>query len=241
MSNEASEILSQAKAQVRKEKLNNFFKQNFKLIRNLVIAALIAVLIFFVVNVFNKSRQAKFSEILHQSLIDQQIGNIAKAKENLKIIYDAKTAPNGVQSLASLRLATLLFDEGKKAEAAEIYVKINQCRSCDNYIKDLSGLLAVKSWMSDENEVKKDDLIARIEKIESKNKLLKYYILEQKAILEMLKNNLEKSYQIFELISKNSESSQVLKTRANQHLQMIIDKGFEPKIDPKSATKEAKK
>lgn len=237
MSNEVNEIINQAKAQATKEKLNNFLKKNFKLIRNLAIAAFVAFLIFFAGNSFYKSRQVKFSEILHQSLINQRVGDTAKAKENLTIIHNAKTAPSGVKSLASLRLAALLFDEGKKSQAAEIYVEISKCRSCDDYIKDLSGLLAVKSWMSDENEIKKDDLIARIEKIESRNKMLKYHILEQKAILEMQRNNLEKSYQIFELISKNPESSQVLKARAAESLRVIIGKGFEPKTDTKLEVK----
>ncbi len=237
MSNEVSEIINQAKSQAKKERISNFFKKNLKLIKAFAITSFFALIIFFALNAFHNSRQAKFSEILHQSLINQQIGDIEKAKENLRIIYNAKTAPSGVKSLASMRLAALLFDEGKKSEALEIYLKINECMYCDNYIKDLSGLLAVKSWMSDEDEVKKDDLIARIEKIESRNKMLKYYVLEQKAVLEMQRNNLEKSYQIFELISKNPESSQILKARAKESLRIIIGKGFEPKIDDKLEAK----
>jgi hypothetical protein len=237
MSNEVSEIINQAKSQAKKERISNFFKKNLKLIKAFAITSFFALIIFFALNAFHNSRKAKFSEILHQSLINQQMGDIEKAKENLRIIYSAKTAPSGVKSLASMRLAALLFDEGKKSEALEIYLKISECMSCDNYIKDLSGLLAVKSWMSDENEVKKDDLIARIEKIESRNKMLKYYVLEQKAVLEMQRNNLEKSYQIFELISKNPESSQILKARAKESLRIIIGKGFEPKIETKPEAK----
>ncbi len=237
MSNETMNLINQARLQVKRENLKNFFYKNKKIIKTLAIIALVTVVALLVLNAFHKSRQVKFSEILHQSLINQQIGDIAKAKENLKTIYDAKFAPSGVRSLASLRYAALLFDEGKKTQAAEIYVEINSCSSCDSYIKDLSGLLAVKTWLSDEEEVKKEDLIARIEKIENNSKTLKYYVSEQKALLEMQKNNLEKAHKIFDLIAKNPESSQSLKSRANDHLKMIIEKGFEPKIIQKAAPK----
>jgi hypothetical protein len=91
--------------------------------------------------------------------------------------------------------------------------------------------------MSDKEEVQKADLSSRIEDIENSAKTLKYYITEQRALLEMQRNNLEKSYQIYELIAKNSESSQALKARARNGLSMIISKGYEPKVEIKSEEK----
>lgn len=235
------ELLNQARAQVRKENFKNFFYKNKKIIKALVVLGFLAAIIFLAWSAINNYRQEKFSEILHQSLIDQQIGDAPKAKENLKKIYEAKLAPSGVRSLASLRYASIIFDEGEKSQAAEIYAEINKCHSCDNYVRELAGLLAVKSWMADENEVKKEDLNARIEKIENRAKLLKYYISEQRAILEMQKNNLEKSYQLFDLIAKSSESSSALKARANDYLKMLGEKGFEPKVEAKKAEKTEEK
>ena len=231
---EALELISQAKSQARSENLQKFLRS--KLAIRATLAVITLAVLFSGFAVFQNVQQEKFSEILHQSLINQQAGAIDKAKENLKRIYEAKLAPNGVKSLASLRYAALLLNDGKKMEAAKIYQKLNHCRSCDDYVQELGGLLAVRTWMSDEEEMKKEDLAARIEKIENSSNILRYYISEQRALLEMHKNNLEKSYQIFEAIAKNPEGPQVVKARATDGLKMIAARGFEPKIENKEAS-----
>jgi hypothetical protein len=235
MSDEMIHLINQARAQAKRDQWKRFISG--KVVVRILLLTIILGAGFAGFRSYNKSQQQKFSEILHQSLINQQIGEIEKAKENLKTIYEAQSAPSGVKSLASLRYAALLLEEGKKSEAAKIYAEVNDCNSCDDYVKDLAGLLAVKVWMSDEAEVKKEDLSARIEKIENASKLLRHHIAEQRAFLEMQKNNLEKSYQIFESISKSPEGSQALKSRANDGLKIVVSKGFEPKVEVKTAEK----
>lgn len=231
MSDEMNSLINQARSQAKSEGLTRFFNKNKKTISTLAIATSVALVGFLVIDFVQTSRQEKFSEILHQSLINQQVGDIAKAKENLKKIYDTKSAPSGVRSLASLRYAAFLLEEGKKEEAAKIYLEINECRSCDDYIQSLAGLLAVKVWLSDEAEIQKADLSARIEKVENSSKILRHYIAEQRAFLEMQKNNLEKSYQIFESIEKSPDVDQATKARAADGLKMLAAKGFEPKSE----------
>ncbi len=226
--NEMINLINQARAQAKRDGLFRFFGKNKKTILTVSIAALVATIGFLAFNSFQKSRQEKFSGILHQSLIDQQVGETEKAKENLKKIYDAKSAPSGVWSLASIRYAAFFLEEGNKSEAEIIYQKVHSCRSCDDYIRDLAGLLVVKTWMSDVNEVKKEGLNSRIEAIENSSKTLRYYISEQRALLELQKNNLEKSYQIFDAIAKNPEVSQSLKTRAADGMKIVVSKGFSP-------------
>ena len=241
MSDEVTNLINQAKDQARKENLKNFFCQNGKTLSRLAIAALVLAVVLLGLNSFQNSRQAKYSEIFHQSLISQQLGDEAKARAELQKIYDAKLAPSGVRSLASLRLAALYFNEGNRVEADKIYLEISECGSCDTYLRDLAGLLLVKSWMSDEAEVNKDDLAARVEKVENSNKTLKYHISEQRAFLEAVKGNYEKSNQILELIIKSPESSQALKDRAKDGIQILISKGFEEKVVAKSEEQPAEK
>ncbi len=241
MSDEAMNLINQARAQSRSEGIRNFFAKNAKNIARLVIFAIVALIILFGFKSYQNSQEAKYSEILHKSLLNQQVGNIEEAKKDLKKIYDAKSAPSGVRSLASLRLAAILLEEGNKQDSAKIYLEVSGCGSCDAYIKDLGGLLAVRTWLSDEAELNKDDLNTRIEKIENGGKVLRYHIAEQRAMLELHRNNLEKAYKIYEQIAKNPESSQVLKTRAADGLKMIVAKGYEPKVDVKEVGKDVKK
>ena len=241
MSDEVTTLINQAKDQARKENIKNFFCKNSKILSRLAVTAVVVIIVALGMNSFQNSRQAKYSEIFHQSLIHQQLGDEAASRAELQKIYDAKMAPSGVRSLASLRLAAIYFNEGNRVEAEKIYAEISKCGSCDTYIRDLAGLLLVKSWMSDEAEVNKDDIAARVEKVENSNKVLKYYISEQRAFLEAQKGNLEKSHQILELIVKSPESAQALKERAKDGIKILISKGFEPKVEVKLEEKSEEK
>ena len=167
--------------------------------------------------------------MLHQSMIDQQLGDIEKTKQTLKTIHESSTAPSGVKSLASIRYAGILLDEGNKEEAIKVYKEVNDCNFCDNYIKELSGLLMVRTIMTDDNLVGDENLADKILKIENNSKILRYYIAEQRGYLEMNKNNLAKAYEIFEMISKNPDVKENLKNRASDAMKIVIQKGYEPK------------
>lgn len=238
---ELKHLLHQAKSEARKDSLKKFYAKNSKIFMIAMASAVFALLVFFAFDAYNKSQQEKFSEIFHQSLIDQQVGDIEKAKKNLKKIYETKSAPNGIRSLASLRYAAFLLDEKKKTEAAEIYENISYCSGCDPYIRDLSRLLLVRVLASNGSEIKQENLIARIEKIEAKSRILRYYISEQKGLIEIQQNNLEKAYATFQEILENPESQKNLKARAADALKLITSKGFEPKVAVSDSKKETKK
>ena len=229
--NEMNQIVSQAKAEARKEKIRQFFAKNGKIFITISAILMVGALSLFALDIYQESQEAKYSEIFQQSLMDQQAGDMEKAKESLKKIVDARS-PSGIKALASLRYAGLLFNENKIAEALEIYQKVNDCRGCDAYIKDLGGLLEIRIWLSDETVAPKEGLLAKIEKIESKSSALKLEISEQKALFQMQQGELEKAYLALEAISKNPEVSQNLKSRSEEFLKIIVSKGYEPKIQP---------
>ncbi len=233
--NEMNALIRQAKSEARSECFKKFCAKNKKIFAAASVVAVIAVIGFSVFSYHQKSQEVKFSELFHQALIDQQMGSLDKAREGLKQISETNSAPNGVRSLASLRYASLLLDDNKKSEAAAVYEKISQCSGCDSYVKDLGGLLAVRTWMSDENEIAKEDLLTRIEKIESKSKELRYQISEQKALLHIQKNDLAKAYEILSSIEKNPEVSQNIKARMTEALKIIASKGYEPKAAEEAA------
>lgn len=239
MSDEATHLIKQAKEEARKENIKRFLKEKAKLIIAAVGGFLLVTIIIIVISVRNSAKQSEFSEMLHQTLIDQQIGNLEKARAGLKAIHENNNAPAGVKSLASLRYAALLLNEGDKEEAIAIYDEVNQCRACNDYVQDIAGLLAIKVLMSDEKQAEKIDLLAKIKKIEKSSTSLKNHVLEQRALLEMKNGNLEESYRLFDLIARNpSKSAAALKERAENRLKMIIVKGFKPNaIAPKSANK----
>ncbi len=205
--------------------LTALFVKNSKNLKCAALAFGIILIVFLACYFVHKSRQTKFSKMLHAALNKSEI---TEAKKDLQIIYKSNFVPGGIKSVASLYYAALLLEEGKKSEALEVYQEISNCWFCHSYAKDLSGLLMVKALMSDEEELSKEDLSARIAKIEKSNDSLRYYIVEQRAFLEMQKGNLENSYSAFESIVKAADSSQWLKERAEKGMVIVVSKGFEP-------------
>ncbi len=228
MSDEVTNLINQAKEQARREGVTNFFSRNSKIITRLIILALSLALVFVIYDSIKKSRQAQYSEYFHQALFYEQVGDDFAAKKELEKIYDAKSAPSGVRSLASLRLAAIRFNEGNRSESNKIYTEINQCRLCDLYIKDLAGFFLVKNWMSDEGEVNRDDLLKRVGVIENSSKVFKYHIAEQRSFFEAKRGDFKKSYQILELIEKSSEAPNYLKERVRNEMQILVSKGYDP-------------
>ncbi len=228
MSDEITHLINQAKDQAKKDGVANFFVKHGKIVNRLIILTLSLALVFVVYNSIKQSRQSQYSEYFHQALFYEQVGDEASAKKELQKIYDAKSAPSGVRSLASLRLAAIYFNEGNRSEANKIYTEVNQCRFCDLYIKGLAGFLLVKNWMSDEGEVNREDLIKRVETIENSSKIFKYHIAEQRSFFEAKRGDFKKSYQILELIEKSSEAPLYLKERVKNEMQILISKGYDP-------------
>ena len=229
MSNEILDLINKAKAEARSDTITRFFGKHSKLILRLLIAFGVIAVIYIGYAVYQKSAEEKFSAILHQSLISQQLGEMEKAKSQLKEIVESSLAPSGVKAIASLRYAAFLIDEGKKSEAEKVYLEVNKCRSCDDYASDLAGLLLVRLWALDEVEVQKPDFIERIEDVEDRATTLKNHIAEQRALVEIRKNNLAEAYEIFAEISKDKDSSQMLKARAADGMKMVESKGFTAK------------
>ncbi len=225
--------------QLDQEQLNQsglgFFKNNISLIKKIVLVFFLSAIIISGYKVNSKINSDKYSEMLHQSMIHEQLNELEKSEELLKKIYES-SAPSEIKALAGIRYASYLIRSNKLSQAGEVYSQINKCRGCDKYIRDFSGLLAVKTWLSDSEEVKKNDLPKRIEAIENNSKILKYQITEQRALLALKNNNLEIAYNIFESII-NSEASQNLKYRAQDMMLMINEKGYQPKSNENRALK----
>ncbi len=233
MSDEIVELINKAKAEVKRDAFLSFLRKNSRIALKVSLVVVTATIVWIGFATYKKANQEKFAEIFHRSLVDQQTGEIEKSKEKLKKIAEDKSAPSGIKSLASMRYAAFLLEENKKSEAVKIYLEVADCGSCEDYIRDLAKLLAVKVWMSDESELQKADLNERIKKLEDSAKILKENIAEQRAFLAIQKNNLEEAYKIFVEIEKNSEKQSSLKLRAADGIKMVKAEGFVPKSEEK--------
>jgi len=96
--NEINQIINQAKSEARSDNFKKLIVKNSKIL--VVIAGLVVVgaISFFIFNAYQKSQEAKFSEILQQSIVDQKSGDLEKTKETLKKIVETKSAPKNIKA-----------------------------------------------------------------------------------------------------------------------------------------------
>lgn len=221
MSDEMINLINKAKAQAKRDALFSFLGKNSRIVLKVAVVVVVAGVVSIGVTTYKKAQEAKYSEMFHRALLDQQTGEIDKAKESLKKIINDSSAPSGIKSLASLRYAAFLLEENKKEEAAKIYLEVANCRSCEDFVRDLSRLLAVKVWMSDAAEMQKADLAARIKKIEDSASILKGQIAEQRAFLELKNDHFDEAKAIFISIEKSAEKQPNLKARAADGIKMV--------------------
>ncbi len=225
--NEMLNLINQARSQARFDILKSFFRKRRKNITTLAIIVVVGLVGYFVFNIYQKYKQEEFSVILYKSIFNEQIGEKEKAKEELKNIIGAATAPLGVKSIASLRYASIILGEGKKDEALKIYQEVNDCGLCNEYVRDLSGLLLARILVA-ENAADKD-LPERLLKIEKHSGLLKNYIAEQRATLALQNENLKDAYEIFTKIAQDKKASPDLKSRAEDGMKIVVSRGY--KVD----------
>ena len=214
--NEASGILRDAISEIKREKIRKIWqKYKRKLIATFVILALI-LSTFVIFEIYKKSKQEKYSALLQKAIMESGSGNNESALEIVKNIHEDKTAPVNIKAMSSLKYGALVLEQGKFDEAIKIFLEINQLKKADSYIRELAGLIALKAFI-DSNDVKYDDQIKLLTaSLEKNSKLLRYFVLEQKAIFEWNRGNYKIAHEIFyELAnSKDLEVADSIKKRS---------------------------
>ncbi len=218
-------LIKELKAEARSDAITNFFHRRKKIFYRISVAAIFFLLCFFVFSIIRNNLEEKYSKILHQSLISEELGEFEKAKENLAQIYNATFAPSGPKSLASMRYAGLLLVEGKKDEALKIYQEIAFSSSYDDFIQELSGILAAKILVNQINKTSDQELqnktLAELNKIVKNNKILRPYTLEQLAIFYIKTQKNIEARKALEEIIKTPNIAQSLAIRASDLIKLI--------------------
>jgi hypothetical protein len=232
--------IKHVRTKANQKSIIDFLSINKNVILKSVIVSAILLSSYGIYCIFDNSQAKKYSAILHESLLAQQTGDIKTAKEKLLQIHQSKFVPANVSAIASLRYAGFLIEEGNKKEAGEIYFAVNNCFSCNDYLSDLAGLLAVSTWLSDD-ELMKTDLSEKVNKIYKKSRELKSYIAEQRGFYEMQKNNLAVANKVFAEIIDDANADKAIKARAQDAKKMLIQKGFKEEVSESKSKKESLK
>ena len=135
--NEINQIINQAKSEARSDNFKKLIVKNSKIL--VVIAGLVVVgaISFFIFNAYQKSQEAKFSEILQQSIVDQKSGDLEKTKGRecgIKYGYRLETIEldmdGEVETTCTVKKLGEILDRKKKERLSDqqtrvlIYLKI---------------------------------------------------------------------------------------------------------------------
>ncbi len=217
-------LLRQIREEARREKIQLLIiKYKNQLIYGLLLVAVFAI-IFSYYNSYQQKKNEKYSDLAHKAMNYETSGNITEAFKILENIKNDKSAPTQIKSISSIKYASHLVDQNKLKEAVEIYLKINEDRKVDQYLKELSGLLALKTMIDSDDKDSAEKIEKLIPVLEKNSTILKPMILEQKAIFYLLQNKLEEAKKIFENLSLDLETPQDLKNRAKEFIKIIKNK-----------------
>ncbi len=217
--------LREIKDEARKDKITKFLGKHKKPLLLTLAALFVLLVIYFIHEYIESSREKSYSTIYHQAIIKEERGEYKESTELLKSIYESNSAPNGIKALASLRYAAAVISENNIDKALEIYEEIAFKNKYDDYLQNLSGLLLAKLIivnLGDNPDMDKArQAIIRIKKIINKNKVFKLQAKEQLGILYIKVNKNDEARKLLESIRSDKDGSQVMKNRVDQLIKLI--------------------
>jgi hypothetical protein len=232
---ESKSLIRDLKSHVRKEKILSLAKTHQRnIIYLLSLGSLFAALLISF-SFYSQYQSKKYSTILHQAMIDEQNGEKAKSNQALKDIYESR-APAGVKEIASLKYAARLMGEGQTNEGVETYLVINKNTQFNDYVREYSGLIALKTLVDNNKPENKDKIIALASRLEKESKTLKYYIIEQKGVFLWNEGDFKTANEAFKSIAENLETPEALKKRAMEMVDIYKSKFGEEIISKETKT-----
>jgi hypothetical protein len=199
------------KAGIRKDKIIGHLRANQKIIIFVVSVTILVAATYGSWSLYSQIQSEKYSSILHQATIDEQNGDLEKSFEGLKTIYESNS-PAGVKSIAGIKYAAQILNNGESDLASEIYLDINKNKKFDQYIREYAGLSALKILVNENKSSEEINALADI--LEKNSHILKYYIIEQKAIAQWNEGKFDAANQIFSILANNPEIEGSVKKRA---------------------------
>jgi hypothetical protein len=227
---ESNSLLKEIKSEIKKDQIFKIWTEYKKPIITTIILVALASISWVALEVHNHKQAEKYSAILHQILIDDiNQKNSNEIQADLKSIYKEEASPFGIKEISLLKSAAAFLKEGNKQKAIDTYIEINENKKFDQFSREYSGLIALKILINSKGD-NKNKIISLATKLEGNSNILKYYIMEQRAIFQWNEGNFKIANEIFNNISKNPEVPASLKKRTQEMNKIYISKfGIEEK------------
>jgi len=227
MTQESNELIREVTSSLRNEKIKEFYLKNSKRILIGLAVVVVFVLVLVGQSIYQKKQNEKYSINIQKSITSQQNGKISESREDLERVFYNKSAPANLKAIAGFRLVAVYLSDNSEDNTKKIisiYKEINECKKCDEYSRDLSGMLWGKFSISNDKETLYEEMIEKLKKAENSSKHFKYEMAIDRAFYELEQGHLDKSTEVFEFVSTSLEAAPGTKETAKQGLRIVEQK-----------------
>ena len=126
---------------------------------------------------------------------------------------------DGYVTMAKMKKASILIEQGKLAEGLKIYKDLEK-NAVDQSFRDIATILFVLNSLNNES---KDDLLKKITPLEN-SEIWKSSALELKGYIYLRNNEIDKAIEAFETISKLPSKPGDLSQRAKNLINLLKEK-----------------
>ncbi|MBL6664621.1 MAG: hypothetical protein ISQ34_02120 [Rickettsiales bacterium] len=224
MSKESNELIREVTNSLRNDKVKEFYQKNSKAILIGLSLVILVVLVIVGQNIYQNSKNKKYSANIQSAITSQQVGNVEESQEDLEKTFYDKSSPEKLRVIAGFRLAAVYLkkaDEDSFKKVIPIYEEISSCKQCTTFSKDLAGMLWVKFSITTDKETSYEELINKINQFQIASKTFRYEIAIDKAFYELEQNHLDKSLEIFKSVSESLEAKEDAKNTAKEGIRIV--------------------
>lgn len=214
-------MLSQLKEEERKEKILLILDRYKKQIGSILFIVIICIISLTTYQIQQSNKNKKYSKLIQNATIEKGLNNIDGYKNLLKEIAYNDSAPIQIKSLSLLQIAAQEVSENNIQKAVNIYLQINQSKTVDPYLQELSGLLALKTMIDSSDQTFQAKIEEILPILQKNSNILKHFIIEQNAFFQLQIGHKKEAKKIFQSLSMNPEAPQYLRERATEFHKMI--------------------
>ena len=214
MEQENTELEREIIGSIKKERFLAIYQKYKKIILTLFAIFILIPFAITISHIVSNKQNIAYSTKLYQAYSLNSQSNNIKIEQFKDIYYEGM---KGSKILAGLNYANILVTEKRFDDAIEIYLEINGDSSYDDFIRKLSGFLALKIMVDDKSQKYQKQISGLLIILKAQNDdHFQYLIAEQEAIFDWNNKRYEIAYNKFLQLSNplKQDIAQDIKNRA---------------------------
>jgi predicted negative regulator of RcsB-dependent stress response len=150
----------------------------------------------------------QYASQLQQATILMGEQNFDRAEIVLKELLENKKTPKKIKTISGMQLGALMLEQNKDDEALKAYKYVEKTTG-DQFMREVAQLIQLNTLIKQNDEKNDPEINALLKKLDTKDTILHFLALEQKAIYKLnkgMKDEANKSYEDAKLLEATQSS-----------------------------------